>query len=94
MGRTIGVFKRAFYKAIGDNTLSWEELSEVVLDVEVKFSTDQGSSAYVSGHILIAWSYLSKSDYCKLLLIIDFVNSFAFHVIRLRHLPMSHLIRS
>ena len=33
--RLIGLFKRAFYKAIGNNTLSWEELSEVVLDVEV-----------------------------------------------------------
>ena len=33
--RLIGLFKQAFYKAIGNNTLSWEELSEVVLDVEV-----------------------------------------------------------
>ena len=33
--RLIGLFKRAFYKAIGNNMLSWEELSEVVLDVEV-----------------------------------------------------------
>ena len=33
--RLIGLFKRAFYKAIGNNTLLWEELSEVVLDVEV-----------------------------------------------------------
>ena len=33
--RLIGLFKRAFYKAIRNNTLSWEELSEVVLDVEV-----------------------------------------------------------
>ena len=33
--RLIGLFKRAFYKAIGNNRLSWEELSEVILDVEV-----------------------------------------------------------
>ena len=33
--RLIGPFKRAFYKAIGNGTLTWEELEEVVLDVEV-----------------------------------------------------------
>ena len=33
--RLIGVFKSAFYKAVGNGTLSWNELSELVLDVEV-----------------------------------------------------------
>ena len=32
--RLIGVFKSAFYKAVGNGTLSWNELSELVLDVE------------------------------------------------------------
>ena len=33
--RLIGLFKRAFYKSIGNDTLKWSELEEVVLDVEV-----------------------------------------------------------
>ena len=33
--RLIGLFKRAFYKAIGNGTLTWSELEELVLDVEV-----------------------------------------------------------
>ena len=33
--RLIGLFKRAFYKTIGNGILSFEELAEVVLDVEV-----------------------------------------------------------
>ena len=33
--RLIGLFKRAFHKTIGNGTLTWEELEEVVLDVEV-----------------------------------------------------------
>ena len=33
--RLIGLFKRAFHKTIGDGTLTWEELENVVLDVEV-----------------------------------------------------------
>ena len=33
--RLIGVFESAFYKAVGNGTLSWNELSELVLDVEV-----------------------------------------------------------
>ena len=33
--RLIGVFKPAFYKAVGNGTLSSNELSELVLDVEV-----------------------------------------------------------
>ena len=33
--RLIGLFKRAFYKTIGNGTLTLEELEEVVLDVEV-----------------------------------------------------------
>ena len=33
--RLIGLFKRAFYKTIGNGTLVWEELKEVVLDIEV-----------------------------------------------------------
>ena len=32
--RLIGLFKGAFYKTIGNGTLRWEELEEVVLDVE------------------------------------------------------------
>ena len=31
----IGVFKSAFRKEVGNSTLTWRELSEVVLDVEV-----------------------------------------------------------
>ena len=30
----IGLFKRAFYKTIGNGSLKWEELEEVVIDVE------------------------------------------------------------
>ena len=33
--RLIGLFKRAFYKTIGNGTLVWEELKDVVLDIEV-----------------------------------------------------------
>jgi hypothetical protein len=33
--RLIGLFKSAFYKSIGNGTLRWSELEEVVLDVEV-----------------------------------------------------------
>lgn len=33
--RLIGVFKSAFRKTVGNGTLSWGELSEVVLDVEI-----------------------------------------------------------
>ena len=33
--RLIGVFKSAFRKAVGNGTLSWGELSDVVLDVEI-----------------------------------------------------------
>jgi hypothetical protein len=33
--RLIGLFKRAFYKTIGNGTLTLDELEEVVLDVEV-----------------------------------------------------------
>ena len=33
--RLIGAFKSAFYKAVGNGTLSWNELSELVLGVEV-----------------------------------------------------------
>ena len=34
--RLIGVVKQAMYKTIGGTTLSWAELSEVILDVEVQ----------------------------------------------------------
>ena len=33
--RLIGLFKNAFYKSIGNGTLKWSELEEVVLDVEI-----------------------------------------------------------
>ncbi|XP_046844834.1 uncharacterized protein LOC124438683 [Xenia sp. Carnegie-2017] len=33
--RLIGLFKRSFYKSVGNGRLTWEELSEVILDVEV-----------------------------------------------------------
>ncbi len=33
--RLVGVFKSAFYKTVGNGTLSFDELSEIVLDVEM-----------------------------------------------------------
>ncbi|XP_028419027.1 uncharacterized protein LOC114544609 [Dendronephthya gigantea] len=33
--RLIGLFKRAFHKSIGNGTLEWSELEDVVLDIEV-----------------------------------------------------------
>ena len=33
--RLIGVFKSAFRKAVGNGTLNWSELSDIVLDVEI-----------------------------------------------------------
>ena len=33
--RLIGLMKSAFYKTVGQGLLSWEELSEVLLDVEI-----------------------------------------------------------
>ena len=36
--RLIGIFKRAFYKAIGGGLLSWTELSEVVIKVETQLN--------------------------------------------------------
>ena len=33
--RLLGVMKGAFYKTVGQGQLSWEELSEVLLDVEI-----------------------------------------------------------
>ncbi|KAK3739567.1 hypothetical protein QZH41_006377 [Actinostola sp. cb2023] len=33
--RLIGLMKAAFYKTVGQGLLSWEELSEVILDIEV-----------------------------------------------------------
>ena len=33
--KLIGLFKRAFYKSVGNGTLKRSELEEVVLDVEV-----------------------------------------------------------
>ena len=33
--RLIGVMKSAFYKTVGQGILNWEELSEVILDIEV-----------------------------------------------------------
>lgn len=33
--RLIGVFKSAVHKAVGNGTLSWSELSDVVLDVQI-----------------------------------------------------------
>ena len=37
--RLIGLFKAAFYKTIGNGTLRWAELEEVVLDVEVALNS-------------------------------------------------------
>ncbi|XP_028397808.1 uncharacterized protein LOC114521540 [Dendronephthya gigantea] len=36
--RLVGIFKRAFYKCVGNATLSWSELAEVVLDVEIQLN--------------------------------------------------------
>ena len=33
--RLIGLFKSSFYKSVGQGLLSWDELCEVVLDIEV-----------------------------------------------------------
>ena len=33
--RLIGLFKRAFYKSIGNGNLTWEELDEIVIDIEI-----------------------------------------------------------
>lgn len=33
--RLIGVFKSAFHKVVANGTLSWNELADVVLDIEV-----------------------------------------------------------
>ena len=33
--RLIGLFKNAFYKTIGNATLRWSELEDIILDVEV-----------------------------------------------------------
>jgi len=33
--RLIGLMKSAFYKTVGQGLLSWGELSEVILDIEV-----------------------------------------------------------
>ena len=33
--RLIGLMKSAFYKTVGQGILNWEELSEVILDIEV-----------------------------------------------------------
>jgi hypothetical protein len=33
--RLIGLFKNAFYKSVGNGTLKWSELEDVILDVEV-----------------------------------------------------------
>ncbi|XP_044169674.1 uncharacterized protein LOC122953767 [Acropora millepora] len=34
----VGLFKRAFYKTVGGGMLSWDELSEVVLEVETQLN--------------------------------------------------------
>lgn len=36
--RLMGAFKSAFCKTVGNGTLSWEKLSDVVLDVEIAIS--------------------------------------------------------
>lgn len=36
--RLIGLFKSSFYKSVGQGLLSWEELCEVVLDIEVSLN--------------------------------------------------------
>ena len=36
--RLVGIFKRAFHKCVGGATLSWSELAEVVLDVEIQLN--------------------------------------------------------
>ena len=33
--RLIGLFKSSFYKSIGNGILTWSELEEVVLDIEI-----------------------------------------------------------
>ena len=36
--RLIGLFKYSFYKSVGKGPLSWDELCEVVLDIEVSLN--------------------------------------------------------
>ena len=33
--RLIGLFKNAFHKSIGNGTLKWPELEDVILDIEI-----------------------------------------------------------
>ncbi len=33
--RLIGIMKAAFYKTVGSGVLTWDELSEVLLDIEI-----------------------------------------------------------
>ena len=39
--RLIGLFKSSFYKSVGQGLLSWDELCEVVLDIEVSLNQRQ-----------------------------------------------------
>ena len=59
--RLIGLFKRAFYKTIGNGILSFEELAEVVLDVEV--ALNNRPLTYVEDDVqlpvLTPWSMLN-----------------------------------
>ncbi|XP_068697519.1 uncharacterized protein [Montipora foliosa] len=50
--RLIGLFKAAFYKTIGNGTLRWSELEEVVLDVEVALNNRPLS--YQEDHVEMA----------------------------------------
>ena len=49
--RLIGILKAAFYKTIGNGTLPWAELEEVVLDVEVALNTHNRRLTYLDEDI-------------------------------------------
>jgi hypothetical protein len=47
--RLIGVFKNAFHKSVGSGNLSWTELEEVVLDIEI--TIDNRPLSYVEDDV-------------------------------------------
>ena len=59
--RLIGIVKNAMYKTIGAATLSWAELSEVILDVEIQIN--QRHLSYMWIPTLTPSAFLFQSVY-------------------------------